>query len=132
MDDTATITGRLEGLRSDFPGCRIAIFVDLSTGMVLSASAQDNTRHEALEELCAAGVEMLNGSETAVVQRHVSAAGAGRGLSVINREAAVLRCFIGSPLVAEDALCLACDVDMKCASMLAAAAEILHAIGQEG
>lgn len=106
--------------------------MDLSTGMVLSASAEQNTRQEALEDLCEAGVQMLNGPETVLVQHCLSAGGAGLGLSVVSHARAALRCFIRSPLVAEDALCLTCDAGSDCDGMLAAASAVLHAIGQEG
>ncbi|MCY4181159.1 MAG: hypothetical protein OXD48_12965, partial [Litoreibacter sp.] len=67
-----SIKQELDQLRQRFPDCMIAGFTDLSTGMVLSASHQENLRQEHLDALCATGADMLRGDTSCAIAESLS------------------------------------------------------------
>lgn len=124
-----TIGGRLDALRSGFPDCSLAAFVDLSTGMVLCASAADATRQEDLEDLCDAAVAALDGVEASAVQQVL---GGPQPMQVFGLSAQGLQGFIRSPLASEEALCLRCAAHVEIESLARQASDVLRAIGNDG
>lgn len=124
-----TIGGRLDALRSVFPDCSLAAFVDLSTGMVLCASASEATRQEDLEDLCDAAVTALDGVEASAMQKVL---GGPQAMQAFGLSAQGLQCYIRSPLASEEALCLRCAAHVEIDRLARQASDVLRAIASDG
>lgn len=104
-----TIAARLEELRRDHPGCRLAAFADLSAGMILASSADPVPPQERLDRLCTAATELLAGESAARMAEVCNAGKGGWPTHAIAIDGAEINLFLRSEHEPSDALC--CIVD---------------------
>ncbi|MDA8747213.1 hypothetical protein N9M66_03275 [Litoreibacter sp.] len=108
------ISDSLDALRGKFSGCLTVAYADISTGMVLSASAQAHLNQEHLDALCTTASEMLAGGTA----RRFSAVLAGDQEEDIQQaiifESSEVGLFYKSTSSPNEALCCAClpDIDL--------------------
>jgi hypothetical protein len=116
------IAEQLNAIRRDFEGCRLATFADLSSGIVLFASAEGRVPQEHLEALGARARTLLSQpAVTGLLPAPIDLAVApeDEGLLVIVR----------APQEPDEALVFRCDDDIDLASFMARAARDLAALG---
>ncbi|MEM6635178.1 MAG: hypothetical protein AAF667_04735 [Pseudomonadota bacterium] len=99
-----TVSDQLSELRADFPSCEIAAFADLSSGMILSVSADKKLPQELLDAFCAEAVSALGETEASDSLPAVAVRATPQGFLVFLRatsyaaEALCLRCGLGIDL----------------------------------
>lgn len=125
-----TVGDRLDRFRARFPGCFVVAFADLSTGMVLADSSGAKTVQEQLDALCHSATDSLNGN---IAQQ---LPGAGLATNSMPQHAVALSggemaCFLRSPTVENEALCILCDPQMPLSAVISEGAELLADIGRE-
>lgn len=123
-----TIAARLDGLRRDFPGCKLAAFADLGAGMVLAASAAPRPPQERLDQLCGAAVELLAGDSAARVASICQEPAAGWPLHAIAIDGQDICLYLRSEHEPTDALCCVVDPAEELEAFLPAARRNLDAI----
>ncbi len=122
---------KLDDLRLKFPGCRTLAFADISTGMVLCASAADHLRQEHLDSLCSTAAEMLNGSiAKPVCDAFADNENTGIFQAIII-EPTEIGIFLKSRHNPADALCCVCAPTIELGAFLQDARENLSRFGQD-
>ncbi|MCY4336366.1 MAG: hypothetical protein OXC60_17055 [Litoreibacter sp.] len=118
-----SIKQELDQLRQRFPDCMIAGFTDLSTGMVLSASHQENLRQEHLDALCATGADMLRGDTSCAIAESLSPDPDAPIVEAVLLNPNEVGIFFSAPDHGVDALCCACTPAIPIARFTDAARE---------
>jgi hypothetical protein len=115
------IADDLTALRRDFSGCRVATFVDLSSGVVLFTSAAERLPQERLDAVLDRAADLLEGP----------AGAAGRAilgeplLGAIAPEGEGLLMAWRSPGEPDEVVICQCDADIDLPAFAARAAEAL-------
>ena len=104
------VTEALNAMRSEIPGCSLVAYADLSTQLVLSASAATKPGQERLDALSSAAVLALKGAlaDGAAALWDEPSSGADKAMLLTNAEA---RVFLKSPGAASEALICVCPAD---------------------
>lgn len=104
-----TISAKLDRIREELEGCKTLAFADLTTKMILCASAPQPPNQEYLDALCSTAADMLDGEVAAQMAPVMSSNGddlVRRAIIIQPHEIVV---FVRSPLAPEDALCGLCS-----------------------
>ena len=123
------VTDRLDQLRAEFPHCQVAAFADMSTAMVLSASAPKKTTQEDLDALCRTGAELLHGETSHSVSQAAGPAFKTMSQSFVIQQN-VIEIFIRSQSDPVDMICCICDVGAPISSLAERVCTILDDIAQ--
>ena len=111
----------LTALRRDFPGCRVATFADLSSGLVLFTSTAERLPQERLDAMLDRAAGLLEGPAgavgAAILGEPVLAAVAPDGACLL-----VARRRAEEP---DEAVICQCDADIDLSAFAARAAEVL-------
>ncbi|WP_300035022.1 hypothetical protein [uncultured Roseobacter sp.] len=124
-----TMSARLNDLRARFPGCAIAVFADLSTGMVLVSSTTERVGQETFDALCRDGGRCFAPDMPDVFNAR------GHGQTVAGAWYAVSRfhdktaCHVRSPVLGEEALCFLCEEGCDIDGLVNAARTVLTETG---
>ena len=119
------IADDLTALRREFPGCRVATFADLTSGLVLFTSTEARLPQERIDALLARAAHLLTGpagaAGTALLGAPVDQAVApeGDGLVVTLR----------SPAEPDEVVICHCDADIDLAGFTARVAGVIAALG---
>lgn len=119
------IADDLTALREDFPGCRVATFADLSSGLVLFTSAAGRLPQERLDALLGRAAALFGGP----------AGGAGAALlgtpvqHAVLPEGEGLLVTLRSPGEPDEVVICQCDADIDLAAFMAHAADVLARLG---
>jgi hypothetical protein len=119
------IADQLNALRADFPACRVATFADLSSGLVLFASAASRMPQDRLDALSSRARALLAGPAA-------EAAGALLGAAVehgVASEGEGLVVVVRSPVEPDEAMISHCDEGLDVAAFTARAAQELSSLG---
>jgi hypothetical protein len=119
------IAEQLNALRADFPACRVATFADLSSGLVLFASAASRMPQERLDALSGRARALLAGPSA---EAGAALLGAPVGHAV-GSDGEALLVLVRSPAEPDEALICHCDADIDIAAFKARAAGELAALG---
>lgn len=115
------IADDLTALRRDFPGCRVATFADLSSGLVLFTSAADRLSQERVDALLERAAALLDGpagtAGTAILGAPV--------LRAVAPEANGLILALRSSEEPDEVVICQCDGDIDLSAFAARAANIL-------
>ncbi|MBW4710086.1 hypothetical protein KX928_20060 [Roseobacter sp. YSTF-M11] len=125
-----SVKDRLDGFRTRFAGCKAVAFADLSTGMVLSSSTREKTTQEHLDALCQKATVSLNGDDATRVAAAFSTSRCMPQTAVLF-DRTQQYCFVRSAHDNKEALCILCDSDAPVTDIMAAAVQVLDAIGME-
>ena len=118
----------LDRLRRDFPACRLVAFADLTTGMVLSSSADIPVAQERLDRLCATAVQLLGGESAVRVSRAAGQDDTGWLGHAMAIDGGEIGLFVRSSQEPNDALCCLCDVAEELDALIVAATRSLDAL----
>ena len=124
-----TMNARLNDLRARFPGCRIAAFADLSTGMVLVSSTQKPTGQETLDALCHAALRLFAPGMPTGLNSAQSGPSGNTPWYAVSCFRGQLACFVRSPVLAEEAVCMVCSDPAEIQQLTAAAHGLLCETG---
>lgn len=109
-----SIVKAMDALRSDVPGCSMVVYVDLTSRLVLGASAPGNPGQEELDGLAKAAQLALTGviaeSASAVWEATQPKAPAETAMLLTGSE---VRVFQKSPGAAAEALICVCSPDVE-------------------
>ncbi len=98
----------LDELRSRFPDCMIAVFADISTGMVLSVSHRADLHQEHLDALCATGADVLRGDASFAIKSSLVGDQNAEIVEALLLNPNEVGLFLCAPDLGADALCCAC------------------------
>ena len=118
------LADQLNALRRDIAGCRIAAFADLSSGLVLFASAEGRVPQERLDALCKRAMAVLSGPAAAAAPL----LGTPVGRAAVPDEDGVL-VILRMPNEPNEALVFHCDLGVDLPAVMARAARELEALG---
>jgi hypothetical protein len=119
------IADQLTAMRRDFPGCRVATFADLSSGLVLFTSADGRVPQERLDAFCHRARAILSGptavAATALLGAPIqqSVVSDGEGLLVLVR----------APAEPDEVVICQCDAGIDLQAFTARAADALATLG---
>ncbi len=119
------IAEQLNGVRRDFPGCRVAAFADLSSRLVLFTSADARLPQDRLDAFCARAGALFTGPAG---QAGAALLGAPVERAVVPDGDAVF-VFVRSPDEPDEAVICQCDADTDPAALSARIAQELAALG---
>ena len=122
---------KLDGLRLKYPECKTLAFADVSTGMVLYASADESLKQEQLDSLCGTAVEMLSGSIAMRVGEAISEQSSTGIFQAIIIERDEVGIFLKSMSNPVDALCCVCTSDIALGAFIKEARDNLAGAGAE-
>ena len=125
------IAERLDSMRKAFPAFSTLAYADISTGMILYASAESELRQEHLDALCATAVEMLQGAAATQVAQALGAEDAGDIHEAIIMEPGEIGIFLKSTCNPADALCCVGRPSIDLAAFRSLARDHLDAIGED-
>jgi hypothetical protein len=111
------VADRLQDLVNDWDGCAAAGFADLSAQMVLVHAGNSRYQREALDQLCAEAVVLLNAPTST-----------GRVQHAVMAMADQTRIYLRASADPDDALCCICSPDIAVGPFLAAASACLEQI----
>lgn len=114
----------LSSFREAVPGCRVATFADLSSGLVLYTSSHTRLPQERLDALCAKARAML---VTGVPSGVAAALGSGVGSAVVPDDQSLL-VFVRSAADPNEAILCDCTFETDVNAVIAGAAAALAAI----
>ena len=124
-----TIHSRLDDLRTRYSGCTVAAFADLSTGMVLASSTMRPTGQETLDALCRVALRLFApGMPDGLKGADASDAGGAPWYAITGFRGS-LACFVKSPVLAEEAICLVGEDPAEIMELAVAARELLCETG---
>jgi hypothetical protein len=119
------IAEQLNGVRRDFPGCRVAAFADLSSRVVLFASSDARLPQDRLDAFCARAGALLAGPAG-----QAGAALLGTPVErVLLPEADGIFVFVRSPDEPDEAVICQCDADTDPVALSVRIAQELAALG---
>jgi len=119
------IADELTAIRRDFPGCRVATFVDLSSGIVLFASTEVRVPQERLDAFCRRAAKLFSGPPGSVASALI---GAPVHQAVVPEGEGVLVVLRSRDDPGEAVICH-CDADIDLAALTARAAGVLATLG---
>lgn len=112
------VTESLDALRGKFADCLTVAFADISTGMVLASSSQDQLNQEHLDALCATATEMLTGKTASRISTVLAQGEPSDIQQAVIYESMEIGVFLKSARTPTDALCCACRPGIGLAEFL--------------
>ena len=123
------VTEALTTLRSDVPGCSIAAYADLSSGIVLSSSAAVPPAREDLDALAAAATETLDGAVAEGASQSIGEEPPESAIAMSTRD---LRVFLRAPGNPSEALICVCAAGSDVAQIVERGRSTLDRIASDG
>lgn len=119
---------QLNAFRRGFPDCRVAVFADMSSGLVLSASTDRNLPQENLDALCERARSALTGGLLTSVEVAIG----GPIAASVTSEDDKLYVFVRSETEPDEVFACECAPDVDLFLFLSGASGALAAIGSSG
>lgn len=123
-----SVSEALDELRAEIPGCSLVAFADLSSKIVLTASAATNPAREELDALSVAANVALDG---AIAQGAAPVLGEESAASAMLLSASEARVFLRSPGENPEALICVCAPDCNLEVVMDCARATLNRIVSE-
>ena len=124
------ITAELDAMRADVPGCALVAYADLSSQLVLSASAATNPVQEEMNALSQAAQLSLDGAFAEAAA--ASWGGEGPAEMALLMTGDEVRLFLRSPATKAEALIAVLAPDAELDAVLSRARATLVRIGAQG
>ena len=118
-------TDQLANLRSAFPSCKVAVFADLSTGMILCSSTQTLVPQETLDMVCEIAIDLLVGDTTALISQTLDNEKVSQAITM---NATDIGIYLRATQVPADSLCCLCDPHIDFDQFIIAARSSLEKI----
>lgn len=121
------ITEELDDLRASLPACRFIVLADLSSRMVLCASAEIPLPQENYDALCINAADLFSSPAYSLALRELGAKD-GDGAEAILADASGTQVYVFSTRSSDDALCFQCGPEVDLVSLIAAARPVVDRI----
>ncbi len=121
------LTEELDDLRASLPGCRFIVFADLSSRMVLCASAEVPLPQENYDALCTSAADLFSSPAFGLAFRKLGAKD-GVGAEAILADALGTQIFVFGTQSSDDALCFQCGPEIDLVALIDAARPVVDRI----